>query len=286
MSSEDQFMLENDLTSTTLCALSSPLPDGGCVPKKEMPDVSDDIKKQCAGDSVDQEQACILQKDNSRESKRKIVLYFKPATKSYSSSYWLNNTEVDHIQYHLCKKFKGYYYSNIHMIDLKMFSPHNEDYMDAKVFPLCGINFVEELDGKGVLSYNGELKSFGCVVNTDVSSGGGIHWFSIFFDFSTTPYTIEYFNSSGLDIKNIKFKKYLLALADKINLNKAPCVYVRATDIQHQSHSTSNCGVYSLYYIWRRLNGTPHAWFSKNKVSDKAMTLFRRFLFSKESPVI
>ena len=59
-----------------------------------------------------------------------------------------------------------------------------------------------ELINKTTLNYNGELKYFGMVCNTDSSSGSGIHWFSIFIDFTLNPIQIEYFNSSGYDIKN------------------------------------------------------------------------------------
>jgi hypothetical protein len=46
--------------------------------------------------------------------------------------------------------------------------------------------------------YKQGFRTFGSVINTDKSTGGGIHWFAVFGDFrdASAP-TIEYFNSSG-----------------------------------------------------------------------------------------
>ena len=68
-----------------------------------------------------------------------------------------------------------------------------------KIKPITEINFIDELKkNNSNFTYNGELKNFGVVINTDLSTNGGIHWFSIFIDFTVTPITIEYFNSSFL----------------------------------------------------------------------------------------
>ena len=260
----------------------------GCVPQPEMEEVvhedgfksveEAEKKLQCSGNE-EQKELCVLEKLKKRKY---IVRYFKTPTPSFSSNYWLNNTEIDTVQYQLSCVFSGYYYSNIHMIDFGMFNPDTQDVM-PHVFDIKEINFVEELQHPNKLTYNGKLKSFGVVVNTDVSSGRGIHWFSIFMDFSSSPFTLEYFNSSGYDIRNATFKRWILDLADDISKKVKPCKYIRATQIQHQLPTTSNCGAYSLFYIWSRLNGTPYEWFAKNKVSDDQMTLFRKYIFRSDS---
>jgi hypothetical protein len=234
----------------------------------------------------------VAKSEVSEMAKKFIVKYFKPATKSYSGNYWLNNTEIDTLQYQLSSQFPGYYYTNIHMIDFGMFEPTTKDLFDSDVFPLVSINFPAELSAvaghQRKLTYNSDMKYFGCVFNTDVSTGQGIHWFSIFMDFSaaigsSTPWTIEYFNSSGMDIRRCEFKSFFMKLADDISVNVHPTQYIKVTSIQHQRSDTSNCGAYSLYYIWKRLNGTPWSWFKKNKVNDESMQLFRRYILSKES---
>ena len=147
-----------------------------------------------------------------------ILTEFKPVTKNYDHNHWLNNTEIDHIQHQLYSAFKGYYYSNIHMIDLVMIDPKHSDNLEYKVYAIKEINFINELKkNNNILVYNGDLKYYGVVINTDHSSGGGIHWFSIFIDFTVIPHTIEYFNSSGYDIKNKELKKFLMQIRRRLN---------------------------------------------------------------------
>lgn len=262
-----------------------------CVPTNEMSEAVESngyasvsaaaSDLQCDSGTKNDKDLCVLEKLNDR---KRVVKYFKVPTKSISQNYWINNTEIDTVQYQLSDLFPGYYYSNIHMIDFGMFDPDNKDVMpDIKA--VKDINFVNELVGgdSKELTYNGEMKWFGVVVNTDTSDGSGQHWFSIFMDFTSTPCTIEYFNSSGYDVRNPSFKKWFIGLADDVSRAGRKCKYVRVTEIQHQNSTTANCGAYSLYYIWSRLNGTPYSWFGKNKVPDAKMALFRKYVFRSQS---
>ena len=167
------------------------------------------------------------------------------------------------------------------MIDLVMFNPVHSDLITYDIKSIKDINFVKECKKEeNILTYNGDLKNFGIVFNTDVSSGGGIHWFSIFIDFtSDETYNIEYFNSSGYDIRNKAFKQYFVNLADEITREVKKCNFVKVTDIQHQREDTANCGSYALFYLWKRLNGTPYSYFAENKIKDEHMEEFRKFLY-------
>lgn len=247
-------------------------------------------KLNCTSDCTSSKEICIIEniKENNKSSEvskvmnKTLLTYFKPITKSFDGNYWMNNTDIDSIQYQLQILFPGYYYSNIHMIDLVMYNPSNEHLMQNghRIKCIKDINFIDELKKvKNTLTYNKELKNYGIVVNTDSSSGGGVHWFSIFINFQSTPITIEYFNSSGYDIKNIKFKKYFIDLADEITREFRKAVFVKVTNIQHQGEKTANCGSYSLYFLYSRLSGTSYEHFAKNKILDEEMVEFRKFLF-------
>ncbi len=258
---------------STLCSLNKR--EGRCVPDESIDVDLLASKYKCSGSSESKE-LCVME---SLGDSATIAKYFKPITKSFDSNHWLNNTEIDHVQYQLMLNYPGYYYSNIHMIDLGMFDPSNKDIIDFKPIALTDLDFVAELKGKGHLKGNGPLETYGIVVNTDVSTGGGIHWFAIFMDFRSTPMTIEYFNSSGYNIKKKDFKLFFIKLADDISMNVGKCEFLKVSDIQHQSSDTSNCGVYALYYIWKRLGGTPIEYFKKNKVTDDSIVLFRKYFF-------
>lgn len=56
------------------------------------------------------------------------------------------------------------------------------------------------------------------------------------------------------------------------------------SEIRHQQSKTE-CGLYSLFYIFARLNGVPYEYFMKNPVPDQLMFEFRQVLFNSEKGV-
>ena len=54
---------------------------------------------------------------------------------------------------------------------------------------------------------------------------------------------------------------------------------MRVSNLRHQK-SKSECGVYSLFYIWARVHNIPPEQFSKNAIPDKLMFEFRQHLFA------
>lgn len=142
--------------------------------------------------------------------------------------------------------------------------------------------YVEEspdtLATVGVSDWIKQKTKLGCVINTDVYQGEGKHWMALFVDTTTTPCTVEFFNSSG----NAPLSEYIrwlektkLQLEDLGKPSKI-CVVSR---IQHQN-SRSECGVYSLFYIYARLKGVPWTAFQDVKIEDKWMFHFRQLLFT------
>lgn len=254
-------------------------------------------KLNCSVKDNDQEnELCIIDKikngnynnDVKKEIEQQELIYFKPKTVRLDKDYWINNTEIDNIQFQLQQAFPGYYYSFIHMIDLIPFESANKDKIENgnKIYPITDINFVDEVKGNGVLNFNDKLRKYGFIINTDTSRGSGIHWFSIFMNFETKPFTIEYFNSSGQPLiygehkkHREKFYKFLINIVDELNKAGYPSEYIHVSGIEHQRHDTANCGSYSLYYIWSRLNKVPISYFKKNKILDENMEKFRSFLF-------
>lgn len=120
-------------------------------------------------DNLQEKELCILEnikKDNNTNSNiNKLVhtyelTYFKPITNKLDSNYWINNTEIDNIQHQLLMNFPNYYYSYIHMFDLKMFKPQTSNIFkeDKFIKPLTEIDFVDELKNKTTFNFNKELK--------------------------------------------------------------------------------------------------------------------------------
>jgi hypothetical protein len=137
---------------------------------------------------------------------------------------------------------------------------------------------------------------FGVVLNTDVSSGGGKHWFCIFGELTDRlnkkklgtqdkPIQIEYFNSSG----NPPMLEVDLWLEKtKHDLRKNPIgLYVnivRAFDTRLQQSQTE-CGVWSLMYIKYRLDSKPIKLFLQKKIDDDDMIECRKLIFRDATAV-
>jgi hypothetical protein len=109
------------------------------------------------------------------------------------------------------------------------------------------------------------------VFNLDKTSGPGTHWVAIFFQHTSQGLQVEYFDStahkpSGF-IKNF--------IDEVIHHFKATLVYNK---FHHQKKDTE-CGVYSLFYIQKRLQGATFEDFQKKRLSDELMNAYRPQLF-------
>jgi len=125
-------------------------------------------------------------------------------------------------------------------------------------------------------------KTFGVVLNTDVSNGkGGIHWFCLFGEKFDDYIQIEYFNSSGhnpLPEVQAWLHKTKHYLHKELNL---PIHLYYSVGIQYQNDDHS-CGVYCLCYIWLRLEQVPPHWFKPENFNDHFMHKARFNLFRHE----
>ena len=131
--------------------------------------------------------------------------------------------------------------------------------------------------------YKDGMRCFGVVFNTDVSSGGGLHWFSIFGDLRKKPFSIEYFNSSG-NLPLVEINKWMIDVRhrfiDELSLDEKDIEVVIVSRIIHQSDDHS-CGIYALYYILSRILGVPYSHFSTHRIPDELMHKFRKYFFRK-----
>jgi hypothetical protein len=124
-------------------------------------------------------------------------------------------------------------------------------------------------------------KAFGVVLNTDYSTGGGIHWYCIYGKKKAGKIVLEYFNSSGREplVETqawLQKTKHYLARELKI-----PVEIHYSTGVRFQSDEHS-CGVYCLMYLWLRLEGVASSWFKSDNFNDEIMHKARRVLFRHE----
>lgn len=194
---------------------------------------------------------------------------------------WLGDNNIDATlkQWHI--KFPDFFPYNFNMRNYASYSL-DKDTMRVINEPdtLASINF-EDLFEKG-------FRTAACICNTDTYQGKGKHWIALFVDArdNSPEWTAEIFDSAGVT-PYPEWQSWLSKT--KIQLNelldgggggnkKKEGFSVRASRMRHQD-SNSECGVYSLFYVWARLNGISYRAFQENKVPDKLMFEFRQHLF-------
>jgi hypothetical protein len=189
--------------------------------------------------------------------------YFKPEGPATSTAL-LSNFNIDDVLKQFEKKFANRKFVHI---------PFQMRDFDKIQSELATTDFVELFR-----THN----TFGCVLNTDYSHGKGIHWFCIFGErYPDGHIELEYFNSSGreplAEVQNwLSEQKHRLARELKVPVQIKTSTGIRFQDDDH------SCGVYSLCYIWLRLEQVPPSWFSEKTFNDRLMLRARRQLFRHE----
>ncbi len=296
------------------CSLNTnPNADGSCLSTDHIELISQytdgnnlaEIKKEtgCKDDK------CILEKIPSEVGGKIEREALKAPAASYDHNYWLNNTEIDTVMSQLRMQYPGFAHGFIHMIDLKDFKPSNVGTFDYNVISVVDTDFGNEFKHgliqagklKGTSSYvpklstykDAPLSSYGIICNTDSSKGSGQHWFVIYIstdqrdpDDTSKPWIrIECFNSAGGGSSNQAFNSFWEKQA--ISISRATglkCTYGVVSSIQHQKDDTGNCGSYSLFYIYSRLQNAHPSEFDNptKKVLDFKMQQFRKVCFRLE----
>jgi len=171
----------------------------------------------------------------------------------------LSNVHIDLTIRQWLKRFPKLFHYNFNMRDYKK---------TGDTLATIGIDQVRA---------NG-FETAACVINNDYSYNRGKHWMALFVDMRTTPYTVEFFNSSG-NSPDREFNEWMVESVDRLRKSghqvADPIIVSR---IKHQ-YSRTECGVYALWYIWGRLNGRTWVSFSQTPIPDTDMFRFRQHLF-------
>lgn len=189
---------------------------------------------------------------------------------------WLGDSNIENTLKQWQIKFRDYFPYNFNM---RNYASYRIDPETGRVIDepdsLATINF-EDLYARGV-------RCAACICNTDVYQGRGKHWIALFVDArpSSPKWTAEIFDSAGnppLPEWQSWLTKTKIQLDELAEGGGKPTAIVRAGNTRFQD-SNSECGVYSLFYIWARLNGVPVDDFQNATVADKKMFEFRQHLF-------
>ena len=225
-----------------------------------------DKKYHCDGS-----EACVLSKAGHHVDKRRaqieLMTKFKPEGPKNSTAL-LNNVVIDNCLISWCADYPDFYPCPFAMMD---FARTKEKF---ETINLVDLFTKKHVDGK-------YKRIFGCVINTDNSTGPGKHWVSCVVNARDMKnILILYYNSAGNPPPEpiIEWMERRRRELSEMDACEGDVEIIPVTRVRHQESNTE-CGVYSLYFIRCMIEGNSYDMFFNNIIDDEAMKKFRKFLF-------
>jgi hypothetical protein len=175
---------------------------------------------------------------------------------------WLNSNDITYVMEQYEEAFPKFEFMGPHPIDFAAPDPYTKD-------GKCLINEMCEIRVTNALKEGTE--SIGVIYNLDPHFKGGSHWVAVYIDLKN--HKTYYFDSYAMEPpKQIAtFMKWLTTQDSEMKL------FYNGNRFQKGG---SECGMYSMYFILRMLEGDDFQAFSRTKPPDSFMLDLRDWLFS------
>jgi len=199
------------------------------------------------------------------EKQKLIKEYLRPKMpESWKSDpdKWLNSNDISYVMEQYEEAYPNFEFMGPHPIDFAAPDPYTKD-------GKCLINEMCEIRVTKALSEGTE--SIGVIYNLDPHFKGGSHWVAVYIDIKN--HKTYYFDSYAMEPpKQIAtFMKWLTTQDSSMKL------FYNGNRFQKGG---SECGMYSMYFILRMLEGDDFQAFSRTKPPDSFMLDLRDWLFS------
>jgi hypothetical protein len=199
--------------------------------------------------------------NNNNSLKSYLEKYYKPK-KPEGKYAWLSTTDINSVLKQFEDKFKEFKFMGAVPIDF------DEFFIEYQKLDICS------LKSRGITK-------IGCVFNLDKHNERGSHWVSLFANIDTSkdgdPF-IGYFDSVGTCPPPKEIQTLMYRLAKQINDCLNIKIKLKCNSFQHQK-SSSECGVYSIYFIFKCLENESFEGITTNKISDEKINKMRDFFF-------
>lgn len=209
--------------------------------------------------------------------KKDVETYFKIA--GPNNVQLLSNNNIDETLQQWAKKFPDFYPCNFNMRNYASYS-----FRDGRVLSTPDTLATLKMDEL----FAAGTRTFGCVINSGLYQSNGVHWMALFVDMRSKGIaTIEFFNSSG-NAPAPEWINWMVKTKNALDGHDGhdgiglTATIERVSNRPHQ-RSKTECGVYSLFYIWARLNGVSLEVFRRGRIPDEKMFEFRQHLFYDKS---
>jgi len=188
-----------------------------------------------------------------------------PETWKTNKNTWLSNFDISNVMKQYERKYKNFCFIGPTPMDFDKIEHDNVCVWDD----LCKFNLKDLLDKK--------KEKIGIIFNTDVNTGSGKHWTSMFICVKSR--LIYYFNSSGSKATN-EVMKLVRRIMDQGKSLGIDFKFDQNHPKQHQ-YSGSECGMYSIYFIVNMLAGNLNsASLKKTRIPDSKMMEYRNIFFN------
>jgi len=216
---------------------------------------------------------CLVKSSTLLHSEKMKILsdYFRPMQPSEwkaNPHAWLTSDDINKVMKQLeeaCPEFK---FIGVVPIDFSAPDPYDKTSSTKKCLnpEFCHVDLkAEKAAGKKVL---------GAVFNLDPHYKGGSHWVGLAIDLDSSK--VYYFDSYGIKPPEqvARYMRYLTLLDSNLVLE---------SNGRRFQYSNTECGMYSMYFIYCMIKGVDFKKFCKNPVSDKWMYKFRNIFFDSDA---
>lgn len=222
---------------------------------------------------------CLIEKSNLgyREKKKLLNTYFRPLMpKEWKKKpdMWLNSDDISNVMKQYEIAYKHFRFMGVVPIDFSAPSPYQtipsvgstatSTTTEKKCMnqQFCTVNLKEERAAGHTL--------LGAIFNLDPHYLSGSHWVGLAIDLKQNY--VYYFDSYGLPPPQqiAHYMRYLTIQEPKLELQ---------SNGRRFQYSNTECGMYSMYFLIRMIQGESFKKFCKTSISDKWMLKFRKVLF-------
>ena len=180
---------------------------------------------------------------------------------------WLDNFQIESVMKQYQEAFPWFRFMGALPMDFSAPDPYKQGVRQCLNPDVCNLNLQAEYD-KGI-------RAIGSIFNLDPHTKGGSHWIALYIDLHDMKHVaVSFSDSYGMKPPRL-VARFMRAL--RLQAPTAALAY----NARRFQYSSSECGMYSMYFLICMLNGIPFKRFVKRRVPDKVMLELRKVLFSK-----
>ena len=215
---------------------------------------------------------CLIEKAPIDQGKKKYLLrrYYRPSIpKEWLSDpdQWLDSNNIQDVMKQYEETYPHFKFYGANPIDFAAPDPYDKE---AAAQNKCLNDDICKLNLKDLLKRG--KTHLGFVYNLDPSNKGGSHWIASFTDIP--GHKTYYFDSYGMKPPSqiARFMRSMTLQDPQMKL---------AFNARRFQYGDTECGMYSLYFLIRMLEGDDFKKFCKRAPKDGDMLALRKWLFSE-----